>query len=245
MRQQNLVHADVEASVWLLHGIMLPGVETADEVAVAAELLTVMERQRGLVVGSLQLIILLESALGVWNIRSIITASPRVTQVGLDESDLACNLGISSLPEYDPYVYARGRLAIEATAANVQPVGMLYPLGTQPRLLAAAEIHTMANDARNLGMKGVICPHPSWVQPVNRAFTPTADLVAYNKRVRAVFAEAVASGTAAVPLEGRMIDVPVDEWAKVVIAVDEACARRDAEKQAALERLDKQPLTLR
>jgi len=231
------VHADIEASVWPgLHGIMLPGVETADEVAVAAERLTVLERQRGHAVGSLQLIILLESALGVWHIRSIITASPRVTQVGLDESDLACNLGISPVPEYDPYVYARGRLAIEATAAKVQPVGMLYPLGTQPRLLAAAEIHNMANDTRNLGMKGVICPHPSWVEPVNRAYTPTADLVAYNKRVRAVFAEAVASGTAAVPLDGRMIDVPVDEWAKVVIAMDEACTRRDAEKKAALER---------
>ena len=153
------VHADIEASVWPgLHGIMLPGVETAGEVAAAAELLTVMERQRGLVVGSLQLITLLESALGVWNIRSIITASPRVTQVGLDESDLACNLGISPLPEYDPYVYARGRLAIEATAAKVQPVGMLYPLGTQPRLLAAAEIHIMTNDARNLGMKGGSVP---------------------------------------------------------------------------------------
>jgi citrate lyase subunit beta/citryl-CoA lyase len=232
------VHADIEASVWPgLHGVMLPGVETADEVAAAAKLLTVMERQRGLAVGSLQLIILLESALGVWNIRSIVTASPRVTQVGLDENDLACNLGISPLPEYDPYVYARGRLAIEATAANVQPVGIRYPLGTQLRLLSAADLHHMVNDARNLGMKGVICPHPSWVEPVNRAFTPNADLVAYNKRVREVFAEAIASGTAAVPLDGRMIDVPVDEWAKVVIAMDEACTARDTEKKAALERL--------
>ena len=232
------VQADAEASVWPgLRGIMLPGVETADEVTEAAALLTVLERQRGLAVGSLQLIILLESARGVWHIQSIITASPRVTQVGLDESDLACDLGISPLPEYDPYVYARGRLAIEATAAKVQPVGIRYPLGTQARLLPAAELHTMANEARNLGMKGVICPHPSWVEPVNNAFTPTADLVAYNKRLRAVFAEAIASGTAAVPLDGRMIDVPVDEWAKVVIAMAEACAARDAEKQAALTRL--------
>ena len=230
--------ADIAASVWPgLQGIMLPEVETANEVAAAAELLTVMERQRGLAVGSLQLIILLESALGVWNIRAIVTTSPRVTQVGLDESDLACHLGISPLQEYDPYVYARGRLAIEATAAKVQPLGICDPLGTHPALLPAAEIHKMANDARNLGMKGVICPHPSLVEPVNRAFTPTADLVAYNKRVREVFAEAIASGTAAVPLDGRMIDVPVDEWAKVVIAMDEACAARDAEKKAALERL--------
>src|SRR2546428_7421544 len=55
------VQADVEASVWPgLGGIMLPGVDTADEVAEAAELLTALERQRGLAVGSLQLIVLLE-----------------------------------------------------------------------------------------------------------------------------------------------------------------------------------------
>src|SRR5262249_46296645 len=127
--------ADMEASVWPgLGGIVLPGVETADEVTAADALLTALERQRGLVVGSLHLIVLLESALGVWHIRSIITASPRVTQVGLDESDLACALSISPLLDYDPYVYARGRLAIEATAAKVQPVGMRYPLGTQARL---------------------------------------------------------------------------------------------------------------
>jgi|GEM_PF-1986750 len=33
-----------------------------------------------------------------------------------------------------------------------------------------------------------------------------------------------------------MIDVPVDEWAKVVLAMAEACDARDAEKRAALER---------
>jgi citrate lyase beta subunit len=81
-------------------------------------------------------------------------------------------------------------------------------------------------------MKGVICPHASWVAPVNSAFTPTPELVTYNKRVREAFAAGVAAGTAAVPLDGRMIDVPVDEWAIVVLATAEACAARDAEKQA-------------
>jgi citrate lyase subunit beta/citryl-CoA lyase len=232
------VQADLEASVWPgVRGIMLPRVEAAEEVVEAAQLLTMLERQRGIAAGSLQLIALLESARGVWHMRSILTASPRLTQVGLDESDLACNLGLTPLPEYDPYVYARGRLAIEATATGVQPLGMAYPLGTLPRLLAAAEIHRLATDARNLGMKGVICPHPSWVAPVNTAFTPTTEQVNYNRRVREVFAQAVASGTAAVPLDGRMIDVPVDEWAKVVLAMADACAARDAEKQAALDRL--------
>jgi citrate lyase subunit beta / citryl-CoA lyase len=229
-----LLHADLDASVWPgLRGIVLPRVESAADVAEATEQTTALERRRGLDVGALELIVLLETARAVWDIRSIITASPRITQVGLDESDLAGDLGITPLPEHDPFVYARGRLVVEATAARVQPIGITYPLGVHPRRLPAAEIHRMATDARNLGMKGVLCPDPSWVAPVNDAFTPSADLVAHHKRVREVFASAVAAGTAAVPLDGRMIDVPVDEWAKFVLAMAEACDARDAQKRAA------------
>ena len=57
----------------------------------------------------------------------------------------------------------------------------------------------------------------------------------FNTQVRDVFAQAIAAGTAAAPFAGRMIDVPVDEWAKVVIATSTACSQRDAEKQAAVE----------
>jgi citrate lyase subunit beta/citryl-CoA lyase len=232
------VPADLEACVWPgLRGIVLPCVETAAEVVEAADLLTTMERRRGLHVGSLQVIVLLESARGVWHIRDILTASPRITQAGLDESDLASSLGICPVSEYDPFVYARGRLVIEAIAARVQPLGVAYPLGTQPRLLPAEDIQQMATNAKNLGCKGMLCPHPSWIAPVNTAFTPTAAQVEYNTRVRQVFAQAVAAGTAAVPLDGRMIDVPVDEWAKVVLEMAAACAARDAAKQAALHRL--------
>jgi citrate lyase subunit beta / citryl-CoA lyase len=231
------LRADLEASVWPgLHGIVLSKLESAAEVNEAAEIVTALERQRGIAAGSLCFIVLLESARAVWNIRAIITASPRVTQAGLDEVDLADDLGIDPLPEYDPFVYARGRLAVEATAAKVNPIGMAYPLSALPRELSEPEIHALATKARNLGMKGVICPHASWVAPVNAAFTPTAELVAWNQRVREAFAAGVAAGTAAVPLEGKMIDVPVDEWAIVVLATAEACAVRDAEKRAALTR---------
>ena len=229
------LQADLDASVWPgLRGIMLPQVESSQEIVEAAHMVAALERQRGIAAGSLQFIVLLESARGVWDIRAIVKASPRISQAGMDESDLAASLGIVPDPELDPFVYARGRLAVEAIAAKVNPVGMAYPLSVQLREAPAAEVHALATKARNLGMKGVICPHPSWVPPVNAAFTPTAELVHYNKRVREAFAAGVAAGTAAVPLDGRMIDVPVDEWAIVVLATAEACAARDAEKQAAV-----------
>ncbi|MCI0901014.1 MAG: hypothetical protein J4N70_08790 [Chloroflexi bacterium] len=228
--------ADIEASVWPgLAGIMLPRVESPEDVAAASEVLASLEHKRGIEPGTLRLILLLESANAVMRVREIAAASERVSQVGLDESDLAASLGVSPSPEFDPFVYARGRLAIEATAAGVQPMGAAYPLGALPRLLPDEDMLKTATDSKNLGFKGIICPHPSWIAPVNTAFTPTESQVDFYTQVREVFAQAIAAGTAAVPFAGRMIDVPVDEWAKVVLATSIACASRDAEKKTALE----------
>src|SRR5438552_3618506 len=163
------------------------------------------------------------------NLLAPITDAERVNQAWRSDAD-AITLDLEDGVVETRKAEARG-LVIEAMAAKVQPIGITYPLGVHPRRLSAAEIHRMATDARNLGMKGVLCPEPSWVAPVNAAFTPTAELVAHNKRVREVFAGAVAEGTAAVPLDGRMIDVPVDEWAKVVLAMADACDARDAQKR--------------
>jgi citrate lyase subunit beta / citryl-CoA lyase len=229
--------ADLAAAAWPgLTGVMLPKVESGAEVVEAATLMTDLERQRGIEVGALELIVLLESALGVWNIRDIVTASPRVTQVGLGESGLCRNLGITATDAEDPFVYARGRVVIEGITAEVQPIGMAFPLSLTPRLLPEKDLLHLATMARNLGFKGSICPHPSWIEPVNAAFSPTSEQVAYYTKVREVFAEGVARGTAAVPLDGKMIDVPVDEWAKVVLRVAALCQARDEMKQQALQR---------
>ena len=228
---------DLEALVCPgLRGIMLPQVESAAEVIAAAKIASALERQRGMAEGTLSFIAQVETARGVWDIRAIVSASPRLTQVALNEAGLAADLGIKPLPELDPFDYARGRIVVEAIAAKVSPIGMAWPLGAIPRQAAEGEVRALATKSKNLGMKGVICPYPEWVKPVNAAFTPTPELVTWNRRVREAFAAGVAAGTAAVPLDGRMIDVPVDEWAIVVLAMAEACAKRDAEKAAALTR---------
>lgn len=228
--------ADIEASVWHgLAGIVLPKVDSPEEVKEASQFIEAMEGRRGLEKGSVQMVLLLESALAVWRVREIIKADRRVTQVALDESDLSADLGITPLPDQDPFVYARGRVVVEAIAAGVQPVGVTHPMGTQPRITSPEEMLKIATDSKNLGFKGIFCHHPSWVEPVNAAFTPSESQVDYYTQVRQVFAQAIAAGTAAVPFHGRMIDVPVDEWAKDVLAMAVACEARDAQKRKALE----------
>lgn len=230
-----LAQADIEASVWPgLSGIVLSRVESPEEVEEASRVISAIEGCRGLEKGSLQMVLLLESAKAVWNIREIITVDPRVSQVALDESDLSADLGIMPLPDQDPFVYARGRVVVEAIAAGVQPVGVTHPMGTQARFPSPEEMLKIATDSKNLGFKGILCPHPSWVEPVNTALTPTESQVDYYTQVRDIFAQAIAAGTAAVPFHGRMIDVPVDEWAKDVLAMAAACEARDAQKREAL-----------
>lgn len=234
---KELAYADIAASAWPgLKGVVLPGAEAAADVAEVATTLTAFERERGIAHGALHIMLMLDSGKGVWNIREIVNASPRVCSVGLDEGNLCRNLGIAPHAEFDPFVYAKGRVIIESRAAKRQPVGISHPYGLFPQFDDAEEIHRQALRGKNIGFAGMMCPHPAWVKPCNRALTPTDERLDFYRETRRLFAEGIARGTAAIPYPGTtmMIDVPVDERARITLELWERCAARDAAKQAAL-----------
>jgi citrate lyase subunit beta/citryl-CoA lyase len=234
-----LAYADLAASVQPgLKGVVVTGMEQAADVEAIDTTLAAFERDRGLVHGTLQVIVMLDSGKGLWQIREIVNASPRVCSIGLDEGNLCRHLGIVPHAEFDPFVYAKGRLIIESRAAKRQPVGISHPYGLFPQFDDAEAIHTMALKGKNTGFAGVICSHPSWVEPCNRAFTPTEERLAFYRETRRLFAEGIAKGTAAIPYPGTtmMIDVPVDERARITLELYERGAARDAEKAAAMQR---------
>jgi citrate lyase subunit beta/citryl-CoA lyase len=161
-------------------------------------------------------------------VREIVRASSRVAAVAIDEGRLCASMGIVRSSEFDPLAFSRGRVIVETLAA------VKLPLGWLPDELADGEVDACLDRARNSGFKGAVCTRPGWVGACNGAFTPSEEQVAYYREVRKAFADGVARGTAAVPFPGgRMIDVPVDERARLVIDWWERCQRRDAEKRAA------------
>jgi citrate lyase beta subunit len=103
--------------------------------------------------------------------------------------------------------------------AKVRRSWLLAPLSKEERVLQAAR---SGADVLELDL----------VELVRAEDKPAA-----RQRVASAIETVKAAGTAAVPFAGRMIDVPVDEWAKVVLELADACAARDTEKQVALERL--------
>jgi citrate lyase subunit beta/citryl-CoA lyase len=229
-----VAYADVKAAVRPgLSGVVLPDAELAGDIATVDDMLTEREREEGIPSGELEILLALSTPRGIWNVRELVNASPRTASVAIDEQALCRSMGIVPTPEFDPLSFSRGRVIVETLAAVRLPLGIGHPLGASPRELDADEFIRLADRARNLGFKGAVCPLPSWVAACNTAFTPTDEQVAYYRDVRTAFAQGVARGTAAVPFPGgRMIDVPVDERAKLVIDWWERCQRREADKAA-------------
>jgi len=237
---QALGYADIKATVMPgLGGVVLPNGESAAEVIEIVEMLADREREVGIPLGELEILLVLGTARGIWNVRALVNASSRIASVAIDEAGLARSMAISPTPDFDALTFARGRVIVETLAAVKLPLGIGHPLGALPRAqVDEEEFVRLADRARNTGFKGAFCPFPSWVAACNRAFTPSDEQVAYYREVRQAFAKGVARGTAAVPFPGgRMIDVPVDERAKLVIDWWERCQRRDADKAAVGRRL--------
>ena len=234
-----VAYADIKSAAGPgIKGIVYPGAESESEIHEIDEWLSEFEKVKGVPENTLHIIVLLDSGAGVWNIREIVRASDRVSSVGIDEPGLCRSLGIVPTADFDQFEYAKGRVVIEARAAKVQPIGMSHPYGVLPKFDDEGEIARLALRSKNLGFAGAICPDPSWVEHCNRAFAPPEDGLEFYRETRRLFAEGVARGTAAIPYPGTtmMIDVPVDENARVNLELWERCAAREAEKAAARAR---------
>lgn len=132
--------------------------------------------------------------------------------------DFQMDLGIDG--EREELDYFRSQLVLISRLANIQP-----PVdGPCTALDDAAQLTADAHKARRIGFGGKLCIHPKQVPHVNAAFAPTADELAWAKRVLSAAAQ---SSGAAVALDGRMVDRPVILKAEQIVREAE---RRGSEK---------------
>ena len=106
-------------------------------------------------------------------------------------------------------MYPRSRLAVASAAAGIAP-----PVdGPSLHLDAPEQLRDECRHVRALGFGGKLCIHPAQVAVVAEAFAPSADEIAWARRV----IEA-ADGAGAVAVDGRMVDEPVVERARQLLA---------------------------
>jgi citrate lyase subunit beta / citryl-CoA lyase len=91
-----------------------------------------------------------------------------------------------------------------------------------------------AKEANRVGFRGAGLIHPLQVPICNEAYAPPPQQVQWSKRVIEAFEEGLARGTASVALDGRMIDIPIVDKARRVLARADAIAAKEARKAEAL-----------
>lgn len=230
--------AELDAAVFSgISGVMLKGVTGPDDIVTAAQRLDALEGSRGIASGSLEIDVEVNTAGAVWHSLEIARASRRFGLFLLNEPELCGNLGMQSAPalDFDPLEYIKSQLITVATSVGGQAVGMSYPLGLTQENAGGDAVRKAVRRARDTGFKGALCPHASWVPFCNEGFRPTAEEAAYYVKVIEVFAEGLKRGMASVPLDGKMIDVPVDVRARLYLEWANRARLRDDEKAQAHE----------
>ena len=208
---------DLDSVVGLnVAGVVLPKVESAGQVIDAAAELETLERARG-VSRRLRIVAAIESARGVIAASSIATASERMVGLMLGAEDLARDMGLPAqrVAEAHELIYARSALVMAATAARIQSIDQVWP-----NLSDTDGLCRDAMQARRLGFTGKAIIHPSQIESVNAAFSPTSADIDFARRVIAAFDEAEEKGLGAVSFGGQLLDKPIVDRARAVLDID-------------------------
>jgi citrate lyase beta subunit len=150
-------------------------------------------------------------------------SAPRVVGLLLGAVDLGLELGLEPRPDGQEVLYARSKLVVDSAAAGIRsPFDLVH---TDTRDDKGLEQECLL--ARSLGFRGKACIHPEQVDIVNRLFSPTSEEVARAGRVVKAYEQAVGDGRGAVALDGEMIDLPIVERARKILAATERGASND------------------
>lgn len=205
-----------------IDGISQPKPSTAQDIHKIAEILTRLEKKRGLPEGRVKILPWIETALGLINAYEIASSSPRVNGVIFGANDLVLETGMTRSEEGNELLYPKTKVVIAARAAGVSAIDTPYNnFKDEPGLIKETML------ARDLGFRGKFVIHPGQVDVVNRIFRPTEEEVAYARQVVTAFEDARQKGFASASLDGKMIDIPIAQRALVILLTHEAISAKE------------------
>lgn len=203
-----------------LDGIFLPKAESVEEVLQTAEIIGRCEASRGMTAHTVEIVLMIESALGVYRCFEMLRASPRVATAcigGARDGDLQTDLGCAWSIEGTELMYARSKVLLDTRAA-----GKLYPLdGVFSDLEDEAGLRQDTKLSARLGYVGRTVIHPRQIVPVRDSYAVPEAEVAYYREVAAEFEAAEKAGQAAIVVAGRLVDYAMYARAKRVLALAE------------------------
>ena len=211
-RPLELAVPDIDAAIAAgATALMLPKVMGPEHVRLLAELAAAAEARHG--VAPVRFLPIVETAEALPRLDEIARADPRVVALGVGGEDLATEL--EAVPSADSLYLPAMMALIAARAAGIVPMGSLGAFATFDDPEA---YRTALRRSRSLGFGCAACIHPAQVPVINEIYGPSPAEVDRARRLIATFEAAVAAGQVAVAFEGAMIDLPVVERARRLLA---------------------------
>ena len=227
-RPLRLAIPDIEAAVRPgLSALFVTKAEGVQHLRLLDEAVSELERERGMPVGSVGFAAMVEHPRALTELADIAERGPRVIAMMLGGEDFAVETG--SIPSDESLELPKRLVAFAAQAHGVSMIGIL---GTVADYTDPAAYRKSAERARRFGFSGGTCVHPGLVQALNEAFTPPADEVAHAKKLIDADKKAAAEGRGSFTVDGKMIDIPVIDRARRLLARHEAIERRLAKGRA-------------
>jgi citrate lyase subunit beta/citryl-CoA lyase len=217
---------DLEAAISpRVNALAVTKVDSADHVRMVAEVVSELEAERGMTVGSTQFLLLIETP-GAWfQMPEIAKADRRIVGLTLGGEDFALAMGM--LPTAEALMMPKQQLAIAARSAGILPLGFIGTVADYKDLDAFRQT---VRRSRRLGFRGASVIHPGQIQILNEEFSPGTEEVASAKKIVAAYDEAVAAGRGSISVDGKMIDVPVVLRAQSLLAIHNAIRAREARR---------------
>jgi citrate lyase subunit beta/citryl-CoA lyase len=217
------INRPMRMSVRDLEAVIGPGIGAI----LIAEIVDELEAERGMTIGTTRLVPMVETASAIFRIAEIAKAHPRIVGLNVGAEDFALSAGM--LPEAEGLFMPKQLCVFAARAAGIMPLGFI---GTVAEFSDLDGFRATIRRSRRLGFAGASVIHPSQVAILNEEFRPSAAEVDHGRRVLAAYEEALAAGVGAVTVDGKMIDVPIVERARVLVEREEAIVAREAKMRA-------------
>ena len=227
-RPMRMTVRDLEAIIGPgVHAVALPKAESAQHVELVAEIMDELEAERGIPLGTTKMLAMVETASAFFRIAEIAKASSRLVGLNLGAEDFALSAGM--LPEAEGLFMPKQMCVFAARGAGIMPLGFV---GTVAEFHDLDGFRETVRRSRRLGFMGASVIHPSQVAILNEEFRASAAEIDHARRVVAAYDKVLAEGIGAVTIDGKMIDVPIVERAKLLLERENAIAAREAKKQA-------------
>ena len=195
-----------------LSGVVLPKAQQPQDLRDLDMLLREAEMARRVRPGDVRTIPIIESPRGLLRCEEIARASDRIDALAIGGEDYSAELGVPrSAAALAPLRYAVVQVA---AAYGLAAIDTPYTDVKDAEGLAGETAFV-----KSIGFKGKFVIHPGQVAAVNRIFAPAREEIAEAWRIVTAAEEGATEGRGAVSLDGRMIDAPIVERARRLLAV--------------------------